>query len=481
MAKVRRYSVLDPSRIAALRAPVDQAACAIADPKRRLAVLHRVEGMLLRQYNDCVERGGGSARRCQVVDWQTRHMAVAQLIVPLRVLVFGEQRDEHDNAAFDYKHNTRWDRRLDSSIDAALPVLRAAEAVATELDPYCDFLADYTEVDLAGEITVAQYVITMTNMSADDAYVYRDMGAGHFAGNYTHLFETSWTLVSGGGGGVYGLTTEIDDLYNNTNFAGCYWGLDGSDRKLYGAHIENTSFESFDKSLATASGQLYYVTHARVGSVCTTTMCTVSHGGTGFDVLLWDDDGDARQYHFGAISRAGANTLTGSITNIDLQEGADYMRTASDSVGVADSAARVVAFARGQADSAGISDALTRAVAFTRAQSDSAGLSDALSQIAEYARTQADSAGVSDTAAAALSYLRAVADWCGASDSAQRIVAFARSLADAGRVSDIAGRVNVFVRSIADAEGLTDAATAELVAATRAAIIAIILEQQTRN
>ena len=88
---------------------------------------------------------------------------------------------------------------------------------------------------------------------------------------------------------------------------------------------------------------------------------------------------------------------------------------------------------------------------------------------------------MTDEAGAAVGYVRTVADQCGVSDSAARIVGFVRSFSDAEGVSDVFGRVAAFVRTIADAEGLTDEATATLIAGVQAAVIAIILEQQTRN
>lgn len=76
---------------------------------------------------------------------------------------------------------------------------------------------EYTEVDVVPPdyITVAETAITMTDWMANnvDVLVYKDFGAGHFAGDFEHELDyTAWRQDTGSFMGLWALANTVDDI-----------------------------------------------------------------------------------------------------------------------------------------------------------------------------------------------------------------------------------------------------------------------------
>lgn len=75
----------------------------------------------------------------------------------------------------------------------------------------------YTEVDPNSRVTVTATRVTATAITAnEDAYVYKDAGVAHFAGNFEHWLETLIDDVNpaatGQTWGYWGLSNNLDDF-----------------------------------------------------------------------------------------------------------------------------------------------------------------------------------------------------------------------------------------------------------------------------
>ena len=267
-------------------------------------------------------------------DFQNRLAVPSATICQLRRKQFPNRLKDGEGADGPYralKAEARADKRWDSELERH-PLLIARAAAPVDIDPYEDFdPPNYTEVDPVAYIAVADTAIVVTLLPTNvDAYVYRDFGAGHFAGDYTHLVETELKAMPGVGnrsGGFYATANEIDAFTQNTDVAVAYWY---TNRYMYIAQVENGAFQDYDGSAAAlAFDTWYFVTYNRTGAVVTCTICTVSHAGGVTDVLVIDDTGAvARQYAFGVISRNAASAWATSynVRNLDLQEGIVILR-----------------------------------------------------------------------------------------------------------------------------------------------------------
>lgn len=175
-----------------------------------------------------------------------------------------------------------------------------------------------------------------------------------------------------------------------------------------------------------------------------------------------------------ADEAAGATTVA-----VDNVGAAPMAVTVTDTAGLTDAAARVVAAVRTASDVAGLTDAATAAQSLTRTVSDTAGLTDSASKALTAARTASDSAGLTDTVSRALAATRTVADAAGLIDTASATVAAVRTVADGAGLTDAASVELAGVRAVADLAGLSDAVTRTVSASRTAADIAGLVDAAT--
>jgi hypothetical protein len=160
-----------------------------------------------------------------------------------------------------------------------------------------------------------------------------------------------------------------------------------------------------------------------------------------------------------------ANTATANdtvtISDAATRTTAGAARTGTDTVIVADAAARTASATRTVADSVAISDATTRTSSVARASSDTLTITDAASRSATSgARAAADAVSVADVASrASTSAARSTVDTFAVSDAMKRSVSWARTATDGWSVSDAATVPGIPQRSASDSFSVADAAT----------------------
>jgi len=73
----------------------------------------------------------------------------------------------------------------------------------------------YTEVDPNSNIVVTSSRSTFTNLQRnEDAYVYKDKGAGHFDGDFEHLVTCLFdNYTSSGKSTIWGIANEVNDMW----------------------------------------------------------------------------------------------------------------------------------------------------------------------------------------------------------------------------------------------------------------------------
>src|SRR3990172_12759017 len=91
---------------------------------------------------------------------------------------------------------------------------------------YEDFTT-YTEVDPNNRFSVATNVITITELTrTEDAYIYKDQSAGHFSGDFEHLFKFVFTAGANDTPVfLVGLSNTINDNYEILNTSNDYIGV----------------------------------------------------------------------------------------------------------------------------------------------------------------------------------------------------------------------------------------------------------------
>lgn len=471
-------------------------------PELQFGYLHRMLCLLREQHNatTAAMRAAGKTLaeiRAFQKEWQSRNVRVHEALcavrakIPALAIPYEQVAGEPPLLAMKRAASTM---TTHDALILADPVMTPGPPqVAVELDPTEDFTT-YTEVDPNSHISKVAATITVTGMSNDeDAYVYADKGADHFGIAFTHLLETTLTAHGAGSatsGHFWALSNTLDDMwgwYTNKNQA-CFLrhGYNSGTDAAYILLGETEDPYSQDSDTL-AHSVPYYCTIARTG-VNGVTLTAYEYTDAARTVLAASQSvtltaSRLYRYVFGCNSTnsGSASSLSYTVSNLDLQEAIDYVRTASEALGVSDTAARLGEFARSIADGEGLTDVSARVADFARAAADSQGLADALTRLADYARTATDAEGITDAAAALAVYVRDLADNCGISDSAGRVLGFVRDVADGENLTDAADRIVAWARSVADAEGLTDVETEVLVSGVKAAVLFILLEQQTRN
>ena len=197
----------------------------------------------------------------------------------------------------------------------------------------------FTEVDPDAEISVAASVITFTALDRNnDAYVYKDAGAAHFSGNFTHNVDINFSSVGSSSlTYVWALTNTVDDYKGIDDASG-----DALSLRVYGnlgtpklilAQL-NSGTEGSDSYNSFALSTDYYITITRdmgVGTYGTLYAYIYSDAGrtipidTLIETLAADVD---FRYVFGLLNYNSSNSgatyeATGTVSNLDLTEAAD--------------------------------------------------------------------------------------------------------------------------------------------------------------
>jgi len=120
-------------------------------------------------------------------------------------------------------------------------------------------------------------------------------------------------------------------------------------------------------------------------------------------------------------------------------------------------------FTRSISDIIGIADALSKSASFKRVITDSVGMTDILSRSATFIRSITDTIGITDVLLRLIIFIRTISDTVGITDVLSRSGTFMRSIVDVINISDILTGLIIKVRKIVDVIGITDIikATAE--------------------
>ena len=145
-----------------------------------------------------------------------------------------------------------------------------------------------------------------------------------------------------------------------------------------------------------------------------------------------------------------------------IDPGGPAERSASDSLTVADSAARTLTAPRGPSDTVTLSDTPTRIVSGARAAADTVTVSDAATRTATRPRTADDTTTISDAAAALLINLAAASDGITLSDTATAVVTLPRAPVDSITATDTPSRTSTVTADAADSLTVSDTAAGML-------------------
>lgn len=207
--------------------------------------------------------------------------------------------------------------------------------------------SEYTEVDEDSDITVTSSDITVDTMQKEAvSYVYKDMGAGHFSGDFEHLVDFKWTAQSDMDSfmGVWmvadgiGATEQLKSAHVNHLAVYTWWqGADLNYKRLYLKEVyDGTNYPSTPQYYVIDKNTTYYLTIARSGSSVTLEIYSDSARNTLLETLTVASlqSVEAYSYIYGVISSSGSgtDTVSGYITNLRLQE--EFFAEVSDSSGI---------------------------------------------------------------------------------------------------------------------------------------------------
>jgi len=344
-------------------------------------------------------------------------------------------------------------------------------------DPVENFTT-YTEVDTGEDLTVTVTRITGVNAVSNDApRVYYDKAASHFTGDFEHLVT------------VY--ASDID----NAKYIGC-WTLTSVERaSLYQASLNNDGMavamydDSYYIALQTFEGAdgsdsyngepntPYYLTIARASTTGTCKIYSDAARTALVDTLSITCPTTAYRYIYAWHMLYGADTNSGYVENLDLQEGGgptDYPISIS-TAGLTISATidRDVAWDR--SITAGLTAAVTIAYKAAWDRAVSAGLTISATVARALAASRAVQAGLTvatsiiATLGGATNYLIEIAANLTASASVSRAVTYARALTPGLTVSATISRALAATR--ATSAGLTVSSTVARAAAYNRAVV----------
>lgn len=201
----------------------------------------------------------------------------------------------------------------------------------------------FTEVDPGTKIAVTSTKIDVTTMlDSDDARVYKDMGAGHFAGDFEHLITVyvNSSTVNGLANLVWGVsnttTDEVTNLGSNGHWLRMY-DENGTNGSLAFREMDGGAAYDDGTGLTLSLNTPYYLKCKRdeaVGTYGTVYVYIYSDSGrtTLVDTLSIAVHSSTKDYQYvyayaGWGSEAGAYSWTGYTENLDLQESTTSIKT----------------------------------------------------------------------------------------------------------------------------------------------------------
>lgn len=262
-------------------------------------------------------------------------------------------------------------------------------------------------------------------------------------------------------------TVELDSSQFTAGLgASTVWAVDGTQA----AGISNPASTAcpYPSLTASAAGELYFG-KGTVGS-STAGSGTTGTGTPASAVFLRDAYVDP--YCYAIVPSAGPyqpiqdqksaaiSTMVGALFTASTPS-TDYTRTAADTVGVTDTAARTQSTTRLAGDTTGITDTAASIAAAARAPADTAGITDAATPTQSLTRAVTDTVGIGDTANSIAAAAATFADSIGVVDLAAQAV----TVTDQAVITDTAGAAGDAVRVSPDLVGIADTVAAGLVRA----------------
>ncbi len=197
-----------------------------------------------------------------------------------------------------------------------------------------DFItSDWTEVDPGADITLTRYTATWSGLVTrnTDSYVYRDYGAGYFAGDFMHKCVMQFASSSLGNIYFWFLANGVDDAQGIDDAGGDYQGVQLYSGALYLTICENGTLRT-DNTAALSTATDYYVTVTRdddAGANSTGQITVEVHtgdyhpDGTHVDTLTLDcsagEQNDFRYFYVTeSINTGHAYNISGSVRDYYL-------------------------------------------------------------------------------------------------------------------------------------------------------------------
>jgi|GEM_PF-1428486 len=199
----------------------------------------------------------------------------------------------------------------------------------------------YTEVDPNSHITVTASRVAYAGLStSEDAYVYKDKGVDHFAGDYEHLATVLIDAVTGDGL-VFNwvLANLINDMKGIADAAGDYNGAatryTNSDTSYKVSLYERVGASAYSDVYVGAVDTIYYLKIKRDEGVGTygTLYCYIYSDAARTNLLdtltltLHEKEDFRYIYACNSYNNASGFTITGYTENLDLQEALTILPT----------------------------------------------------------------------------------------------------------------------------------------------------------
>lgn len=184
----------------------------------------------------------------------------------------------------------------------------------------------WTETDPSSHLTVTTNTITFAGLTrGENAWVVSDRGSGHFNAAFTHLLDHVITAVTSiGAVGIWMISTDVDDVVAADYGCRVFWYASGTNLRI------QARGGSQDSSSALTNGTRYYheIEYDPAVGTYGTFYCRI-YSDSGRTTLI-DTISSApasatpsEQYVYGlaAYALSGGTSVSGDVSNLDLQEG----------------------------------------------------------------------------------------------------------------------------------------------------------------
>lgn len=223
-----------------------------------------------------------------------------------------------------------------TNVDLEVNTTGDAETFTVSYSSLDENYDDHTEVDENGDILVIPSKITVDTMRRDaQSYVYRDMGAGHFSGDFEHWVDMKWTAHSGmdSGYSVWQLSNSIGTTEGIKSAGGdllavfLWWqGADLDHKRLLLKEVlDGTNYPSTPQFYIISKNVMYYLIINRSGSSLTCRIYADSARTSLLETLSIDtlQSVEAYRYLYGLANRgveSGAEQCSGYVEYLNIYE-----------------------------------------------------------------------------------------------------------------------------------------------------------------